>query len=40
MIEAAGAYLSKYLPDLYPIQQALGKFKAYLRKASEPKANG
>src|SRR5271157_3351998 len=37
-IEAAGAtlrYLTKYSPDLNPIEMAFSKFKAHLRKAAE-----
>ena len=38
-IEAAGAtlqYLPKYSPDLNPIEMLFAKFKAFLRKVSEP----
>jgi len=35
VIEAAGANLPKYSPDLNPIEQALSKFKTHLRKAAE-----
>src|SRR6516165_315193 len=38
-IEAAGAtlqYLPKYSPDLNPVEMPFAKFKAFLRKVSEP----
>ena len=38
IIEAAGAelrYLPAYSPDLNPIEQAIAKLKAHLRKAQE-----
>jgi transposase len=38
IIEAAGAelrYLPPYSPDLNPIEQAIAKLKAHLRKAQE-----
>jgi hypothetical protein len=42
-IEAAGAtlrYLPQYSPDLDPIEMALAKFKALLRKAAERSVRG
>jgi transposase len=43
MIEAAGArllYLPPYSPDFNPIEKAVSKLKAHLRKAAEQPVSG